>query len=369
MRKFIIIGSSGGQAGGGGGYVETLSTGPSGGRQVKFLESPLLSIQIKEAAKNLLKGSRKLTKYTTEYYKKYRSLTQTEKLRDYVLQHSQRQHRHHYRSHGRSHHHHHDSSHRHHKDGSSHDHQRAHRDTTHGHNQDQPSSLQHEAPQSPKDSSTYDRCCCMKRLTDPAQINTQTCHEFNKLVRGCTYESHRKLFPTKSDPCPKSVQYKSYNQTVCDYAHCPLQYFSEPHLYTEVCQPSNLLEAQVSTSRSKDSRHVHFLNPLHTSAPNLGQCDRVTRVLPLTPQEKIYALPDAKVFDQQQCHLAVPPHTASSKRHSKCVSLSVSLSIYIYLSLSRTQSATLEMYLVEQKPLKLPSSLFADASFLQQARC
>jgi len=370
------------------GYVESMPTGPtgSGRHHVKFLESPTLGVHIKEAAKNLLKGSRKLTKYTSDYYKKSRSLTHAEKLRDYVLQHSHRQHRHHHR-------HHHDTSHRHHRDatlGELHpetNHHRLHRTNEHkdNHYRDANYRLQRDWDQEElRDVRSNDRsrhrlrdksytkdkmmkhsfetesngsigpltipihrkekqlnetfhesCCCMKKLTDPTLANTQTCHEFNQLIGGCTYATHKKLFPTKSDPYPKyKINDCQTAATICDSLNCPLQYFSEPHLYDDPFSNINLFGAPLANglTTKSDTKHVHFPNPLHTSAPNLGEGFRITRMLPLTPQDQQVFICTPSINSRlisssagdplRSAHLNLPRHFAGTKRHSKSPSIS-----------------------------------------------
>lgn len=252
----------------------------------------MLGLQIREAAKSLLKGSRKLTKYTNEYYRKYRSLTQAEKLRDYLLQHShQRPHRHHHHycaPHAES------SSHR-------------RRDTSHRH-----------------------QCCCSKKMSSHTTARRTDSFELPSSRRAQTYEykskyvpsssavnSHMKVFSTKSDPHPEPMKYKTM-QNVCHPVHCPYQYYSEPHLFSET-QPlaHSLRDPPTCPANRGEERHVRFLNPLHTSAPNLG-C-RSTRVLPITPQDKLVFTPTgaSALSRHLKGYLTVPRSTLYDRRQSK----------------------------------------------------
>ena len=269
----------------------------------------MLGIQIREAAKNLLKGSRKLTKYTNEYYRKYRSLTQAEKLRDYLVQHSQqRQHnRHHYRSSGgHGYPNHHDLGH--------------HRDTSHQHQY-------------------HHQCCCSSskrpatNVIPPPCSSIPTAQHLQKCLQGDkskhfvsdpvgsrTFKRHSTVCPTKSDPYPRTSKQNVSSQTSCGAMVCPLKYFSEPHLYSDSSDSysSNILDTPlITTQPRRETRHVRFLNPLHTSAPDLGQSYKVNRVLPTAPDENL-AFPSRSTSMLLKERLTVPQLAARTCNKRYC---------------------------------------------------
>ncbi|KAA0201054.1 hypothetical protein HAZT_HAZT005741 [Hyalella azteca] len=255
--------------------------GPGTNRHVKFLDSPLLGLQIREAAKSLLRGSKKLTKYTNEYYRKYRSMTQAEKLRNYLLQHSQQRQPRHLHRHGSGRH---DSSGHRRKDTSHHIH----------------------------------HCCCGKipaaRRTEAYECPIARRPETYEYKSKCTFNgpdfsARSKVFP---DPHSQAKQYKPC-QNFCDSVHCPYQYYSEPHLFSE-SKPFSTRDAKFGSSGRAESRHVRFLQPLHTSAPNLG-CKN-PRVLPVTPHESFdfSSFGGSSLSQQLKGYLTVPRPSTFNRR-------------------------------------------------------
>lgn len=266
-----------------GGYVGLYTrTGPTHGRHGKVMESPMLGEKIKEAAKNILRGSRQLTKYTKEYYRKYNSLTRAEKFREYLLQHSQ-------------------------NSGYPVPRYQRRRDTSNQHqyhgfrfNETEPSFLK---PKLKKTRSKY--CSCNNKVN--YSVASSLCQIDNNCSdKACDFKWSKIL--------------KNHSEIESKYEprNCDMKYFSAPHLYSA----SEEIQHEVPvTNNRKGSRHVRFLNPLHTSAPDLVPCYK-SRILPATPHQFLpYSF---QPLYTQQGLSKLPRSSANHKkrRHSECYNIS-----------------------------------------------